>query len=541
MRKISLIVSLLVVLLAFTSCQEPQNTVPGSVKSISVRVIDQTDAKTITPEGNVDVSHYKITVKNEDENINTSSDYLEKGKTFSVTNVPTGIWTATVDAYVLNNADYIKVATGTSAETRVKEGETAVLTVELNELDDSLSGDITVTLDMPAELDDNGTEFYYTYTIAGTGQRSSYSYRMDTPVKGTVDGSGNGTFTIDADAVSPQLYQGSYLLTVTAFDKETESSSDVVRKGVEIMRLVNGLGAKGTINLNSQIINEEGFQVSIKDKIGDKLDLGTASYDNFAKDTTITIDYNGIATSTPVDVYVDGVKVTNTTDYTATPGDGNVAFKFNTIDVGRHIVTFILDEADTELGVGSLTVEVNIPAEIQFVPQESLAETSGIIDGHTLYLTFNSEDMYELFPSEELGAGKGGMAIDVKVDGLDEFLNTYYSEDVSGKYKLIVDDEEYINGEYGEGDETSFEKDKFYIYYGSSSDFSGLMRGYIEDDCLHQGLTLQNSEPDTLVLTPFITWDMEPQPISGDGYSSMVYDAVFKPPFSKTIILTYNE
>lgn len=370
MRKISLIVSLLAVLMAFTSCQEPQNTVPGSVKSISVRVIDQTDAKTITPEGNVDVSHYKITVKNEDEGINTSSGYLEKGKTFSVTNVPTGAWTATVDAYVLNNADYIKVATGTSVETRVKAGETAVLTVELNKLDDSLSGDITVTLDMPAELDNNGTEFYYTYTIAGTGQRSSYSYRMDTPAKGTVDGSGNGTFTIDADAVSPQLYQGSYLLTVTAFDKETESSSDVVRKGVEIMRLVSGLDAKGTINLNSQIINEEGFQVSIKDKIGDKLDLGTASYDNFAKDTTITVDYNGIATSTPVDVYVDGVKATNTTDYTATAGDGNVAFKFNTIDAGRHVVTFILDEADTELGVGSLTVEVNIPAEIQFIPQE---------------------------------------------------------------------------------------------------------------------------------------------------------------------------
>ena len=368
---VSLFSVLAIVLVALAGCTEPDNTPEaGIAKSITVRVADMTDAKTITPSGNVDVSHYKITVKNAAENINQTSDYLEKGASFTVTNVPAGLWTATVDAYVYNGSSYIKVASASSAETRVTGGEQATLTVTLDTLDDSLSGDITVTLDMPAELDDNGDEFYYTYTIAGTGQRSSYSYTMSTPTKGTVDSSGNGTFTIDADAISPQLNQGLYLLTVTAFDKATESGSDVVRKGVEIMRLVNGLAASGTINLNSQIVNDEGFQVAITDKIGDKLDLGSATYDDFATDTTITIDYNGISTSTPVDVYVDGVKKTATTDYTATPGSGNVAYKFNSMESGRHVVTFILDEADTQLGGGSLSVEVNIPAEIQFVPFE---------------------------------------------------------------------------------------------------------------------------------------------------------------------------
>ena len=373
---VSLFSVLAIALVALAGCTEPNNTPDaGIAKSITVRVADMTDAKTITPSGNVDVSHYKITVRNEAEGINQTSSWLEKGESFTVTNVPAGLWTATVDAYVKNGSagtddDYIKVASATSAETRVTGGEQATLTVTLDTLDDSLSGDITVTLDMPSELDDNGDTFYYTYTIAGTGQRSSYSYTMSTPVKCTVDSSGNGTFTIDADAINPKLNQGLYLLTVTAFDKATEGDSDVVRKGVEIMRLVNGLAASGTVNLNSQIINDEGFQVAITDKIGDRLDLGSASFNDegFDKDLTVTVDYNGVSTSTPVDVYVDGVKKTVTTDYTATPGSGNVVYKFSSMDSGRHIVTFILDEADTQLGGGSLTVEVNIPAEIQFVP-----------------------------------------------------------------------------------------------------------------------------------------------------------------------------
>lgn len=379
MRKtIVSVVSLLAIsLIALASCSEPNNSPDnGTVDSISVRVIDMMDAKTISPTGTVDVSHYKIYIQNEAEGITyvsggASSDYLEKGKTFTVSNVPSGMWKAKVEAYVKNEnapGGYVLVASAESDEKRVEPDTSTTLTVTLDTLNDSVSGDVTIVLDMPAELDDNGDTFYYTYTIAGTGQRSDYSYPMSTPTKGTVDSSGNGRFVIDADAISPQLYQGAYLLTVTVFDQNTQSTSAVVRKGVEIMRLLPDLAASGTINLNSQIIDEDGFQVAITDKIGDKLELGAATYDNFAKDTTITINYNGISTSTPVIVYIDGVKKTVTTDYTATPSGGNVAYKFNNVPSGRHVVTFILDEADTQLGVGSLTVEVNVPAEIEFTP-----------------------------------------------------------------------------------------------------------------------------------------------------------------------------
>ena len=374
---VSLLSLLAIALVTLASCSEPDNA-PGNAASVSVRVVDAMNAKTISPTGNVDVSHYKIYIQNEAENITyvstgAASDYLEKEDAYTVTNVPAGMWKAKVEAYVKNENSsdgYILVATAESDETRVNAGDSATITVTLDKLNDELSGDVTIDLVMPAELDDEGDSFYYTYTISGTGQRSKYSYEMDTPVMGLTGVNGNGRIVIDADTLDPMLSQGAYLITLTIFDKATEAESDIVRKGVEIMRLLPGLAASGEINLHSQIIDEDGFQVAVIDKIGDKLDLGSASFNEggFDIDFTITLAYNGIATDTPVDVYIDGYKKSAGSDYSTTPGADNVAFRFLSFASGRHVVTFILDEADTQLGVGSLTVEVNVPADIEISP-----------------------------------------------------------------------------------------------------------------------------------------------------------------------------
>ena len=365
-----------IMLLCMMACQDGSANLTGTAKSITVVVLDRMASKSITPSGEaVDITHYKITVTNEAEGINETSTWLAKDESFTVSNVPAGMWKATVDAYVKNGSagtddDYIKVASATSTETRVEADQSATLTVTLDTLIDALSGDITVTLDMPTELDDENDTFYYTYTIAGTGQRSEYSYTMDTPTQRTVDGSGNGTFTIDANAISPQLNQGAYLLTVTVFDQATEEASNVVRKGVEIMRLLPGLSATGTINLNSQIVSESGFQVAVTDKIGNLLNLGNAEYSDFSEDLTIIIDYKDISTDTPVSVYVDGEMKNVSTDFTTSVSGSSFSFIFSSMSSGRHIVTFILDESDTQLGVNSLSVEVNIPKEIEITPPE---------------------------------------------------------------------------------------------------------------------------------------------------------------------------
>lgn len=362
-KTLGVISILLAALVAVTGCSEPKSEVPGSA-TLTVSVEDGTGAKTITPEGNVDVSHYVITVRNEAEDMEEVSSMLEKGRSFIVTNIPEGVWSAQVDAYVENDAadgGYVLVATATSDDTRVVAGQDASIVVTLDSLSDSLSGDVSVTLRLPSELDDMGDTWYYTYSIAGTGQRSGWSYSMDTPVQGTTGDDGCGTFTIDADAVG--LMQGSYLLSVTVGDQADEDASVVVRKGVEIMRLVNGLEAAGTVSLDSQIISEEGFVVAITDRIGDMIDLGTASWNG--DDMNIVVSYSGDAV---IDVYVDGLPAQADADYEVSVGTGDIAFLFPGMETGRHMVTFIADESGTELGVGSLTVEVFVPYAFTFTP-----------------------------------------------------------------------------------------------------------------------------------------------------------------------------
>ena len=443
-----IIASLAAILAVFTSCQDGSaEHFEGTAKSITVVVTERSSKVITAPGSSGDISHYKVTVENKAENYTRESDYLSKGSVYNVTNVPAGIWTATVEAYVhfesdevpflvssgtetayfpegissitkegtgykitsgsdsdsltsasgqilaggnavsytiadntitltsssLDNlvislnvetdAGYVKVAEATSEEVRVGADESVTIPVTLDTLIDALSGDITVTLDMPAELDDENDTFYYTYTIAGTGQRADYSYMLETPAQGTVNAEGNGTLIIDADAISPQLNQGAYLLTVTVFDKATEAESDVARKGVEIMRLLPGIASEGSINLDTDIGYPSGSlvdaEISIVDKIGDKLDFGEASYDNTNDVLTITVDYNTVSTSTPVDVYIDGVK----SNPSASTSGTSKTFRFSTFPDGYHLVTFVLDEADTQLGVESLTVQINTPIE----------------------------------------------------------------------------------------------------------------------------------------------------------------------------------
>ena len=57
---VSLLSLLAIALVTLASCSEPNNNPDDSTaKSISVKVVDAMNAKTISPTGAVDVSHYK--------------------------------------------------------------------------------------------------------------------------------------------------------------------------------------------------------------------------------------------------------------------------------------------------------------------------------------------------------------------------------------------------------------------------------------------------------------------------------------------------
>ena len=347
---VSLFSFLAIALIALTGCQEPQNSIPGSVDSISVRVIDSTDAKTITPEGNVNISHYIITVVNEAEGINQSSGYLTKGSMFTVSNVPAGTWYAKVDAYIDRGEDtYVKVASDQSEPKTVQAGASTTFELVLDTLDAVASGDVTVTLKMPAALSAESTAFWYQYTITGmTDEEFTHTSAL---LSGTTGADGLASIMLDADAIG--LMQGAYRFAITVQDAET--SPTLTRKGVDVMRLVNGLEAKGTIDLTTYEADQS-FDMTITDKIGDiltpSLEDGKDVYNLDGQDgsasLTVTLAEPLKANET-IEWYVDGELDETVNADEAANGKYTLTFA-----PGSHIVTAIVRDTETLMAVGSI-------------------------------------------------------------------------------------------------------------------------------------------------------------------------------------------
>ena len=346
---VSLFSFLAIALIALTGCQEPQNTIPGSVDSISVRVMDSTDAKTITPEGNVNISHYVITVVNEAEGINQSSGYLTKGSMFTVSNVPAGTWYAKVDAYINRGEDtYVKVASDQSEPKTVQAGASTTFELVLDTLDAVVSGDVTVTLKMPAALSAESTTFWYQYTITGmTDEEFTHTSEL---LSGSTGADGLATITLDADAIG--LMQGVYRFAITVQDAET--SPTLTRKGVDVMRLINGLEAKGTIDLGSYE-SDQTFEVTITDKIGDiltpEIQDGKELYElDSETDSTLTVNLTEpLKANETIEWYVDGEL-----DETVNADEASSGKYTLTFTPGSHIVTAIVRDTNTLMAVGSI-------------------------------------------------------------------------------------------------------------------------------------------------------------------------------------------
>ena len=176
---------------------------------------------------------------------------------------------------------------------------------------------------------------------------------MDTPTQGTVDGSGNGTLTIDADAISPQLNQGAYLLTVTIFDQATEASSTKASTGVEMMRLLPGLEAKGTISFASDsspstgLDITEGFgEIQIEAETGY---TDTGIYILLKSDANISTDN--------VTIYANGENIADTiieSSIQATT-DG-IRIELSTLSEGENVITCIVSSGN-RIGAISAIIE----------------------------------------------------------------------------------------------------------------------------------------------------------------------------------------
>ena len=355
---VTALIALVVSMMLFVGCQEPLNEDAGNVGTISVRVADTTNARTISPEGNVNISHYIITVVNEAEGIEQPSDYLTKGSMFSITNVPAGTWYAKVDAYIdRGSGTYVKVASAQSDSKLVKPGESTTFDVVIDTLDEVASGDVTVTLKMPAQLGGQGTTVWYSYTITEMVDSNPFTYKS-TLVSTTIGADSLVEIKVDADKI--KLMQGSYLFEITVQDKQ--ASPTVTRTGVDVMRLVNGLEATGHIDL-SGYASDESFDVTITDKIGNiltpSIKNGQESYelDGTAGENTLTVTLDKpLKSSETIEWYVDGELDENVNTDGAANGSYTLTFAF-----GNHIVTAIVRDNDTLMAVGSVvSFEVNV-------------------------------------------------------------------------------------------------------------------------------------------------------------------------------------
>ena len=353
MRKNICIIALLAAAMLAAACTNPSSGLSGTAKSITVVVNGPVASKTISPSGDsVDITHYEIRVENSTEGYSRESGMITKGTLFNVPNVPAGMWTATVNAYCKNGTDsYVLVATAESEEVRVGAGDSATIPVTITDLVDSLSGNITVTIDMPEGLNTADTSFYYTYTIAGTCQRADFSYILPTPASASVGADGNAEISIDSASLN--LMQGAYLLTVTVFDQATEETSSIVKKGVEIMRLLPGLEATGTIQFASDSGSSTG--VDITEDIGEIQIEAETGYTDTGIYILLKSDAN-ISTDN-VTIYANGENIADTiieSSIQATT-DG-IRIELSTLSEGENVITCIVSSGN-RIGAISAIIE----------------------------------------------------------------------------------------------------------------------------------------------------------------------------------------
>ena len=358
------VVLLLIGLLAavgLASCQEPQNSMTGNTGTISVRVIDGMDAKTISPSGDVDVSKYVITLHNEEKGTSASSGYIDKNERFSVTGVPAGTWYAVVGAYVeREEGRYRMIAEAKSDPQLVLSGQDVEFNITLDKLLDELSGDVELELLMPPELR-NG-QFNWSWIMTGLGGREGvdFSRESDAPMQAE---DGNATYLISA--LDPDgkgtgtLLQGSYLIEFSIYDGADYESSTVRRKAVDVMRLLAQEPAYGTLDFSSEEIFDGGFTITVEDRIGNQLvpktddgtDVYELPYSEGGASLVISFDdpvYGEYQTTW----YFDGME--------ASPAESTGKYTFTGIGKGHHSIVALIVNPELEMAVGSLKLDVEV-------------------------------------------------------------------------------------------------------------------------------------------------------------------------------------
>lgn len=113
----------------------------------------------------------------------------------------------------------------------------------------------------------------------------------------------------------------------------------------------------------------ESFAVNTIDATGDILVLSDARWIEDSGQFVLSLDYGEISKDAVTSVHIDGDEIIapdTTVSYSVSKTDKGCAFTFSGMPTGEHVILISLQETGTQMGVGSISLRVEIPYQISF-------------------------------------------------------------------------------------------------------------------------------------------------------------------------------
>ena len=365
---------LLAALVAACSCS--QDTPAVREGGISVRVVDLTDAKTIAPEEGGSITHYSLRLSNDAGTVKENAHVAMADASAGVLwqGVIEGSYTVSVTGEsLLSDGTYVTIATA-SQPVSVTMGKTTEVQLVLDRFAPIQSGSVTVDVLLPASFE--GREVYILWNLkGGTDGTAQLAPEGNIPVQGTVQ-DGKVTFTLDPEVLGDGFVQGVWRLTVQVSER-MDMGGDV-RTGVEQMRLVAGLEARGTVDMTGDPQTAERVDLEVVDGIGATLRPGACTIDPTSGSFVLVFEEGGIDANTDVSIIVDG----------GTPAEDSWSLVWN-----GSTFSLVLDG----LAEGPHHVSVLFTGE-------------GLYDAGSISMTLTMPKMYRITFTHDLPPSMGGIS-----------------------------------------------------------------------------------------------------------------------------------
>lgn len=378
----------LFIIILISSCSPSLEREDGT-SSVTVRIEDSIASRSsILPEvdgsniSNTDIEFYKIWLysgtsdteavnkvsTDVDPEINTTADGCSgyqprENASYTLSNIESGLyWVARVRAYAdTSPADgassgLVMVAEAVSSAQAVF-GNDDSISVSLNELGTSESsigqvekaGEITITLKLPNGSDESSITCN-AIPLSGTA-----SGEIFVPVSDTVMLSNENTFTFTI--LENTFEQGNYLLTVSIEKKNDDGIVYLARSGSVLMKLLPGLSASGTIDLDYDVSLSPGL--GIEDSLGSeiKFDVTELSWNDTNDNGVFTFQLEEeISEDISYGLYIDGILKASGTITTKGPH----TLEISELSPGKHTVVFILRNENEANSIGSYIDILNV-------------------------------------------------------------------------------------------------------------------------------------------------------------------------------------